>query len=42
MVQPALRPDLIIALYYLKNLFSRSMTELARVAIDDLSLFGGP
>ncbi len=43
MYQPALRPDQIKALYYLKRKLSRPMTELARDAVDDyLKLFGGP
>ncbi len=33
--QPALRPDQIKALYYLKKKLARPMTELARDAIDD-------
>ncbi len=42
MYQPALRPDQIKALYYLKRKFSRPMTELTREAVDDyLKLFGG-
>ena len=43
MYQPALRPDQIKALYYLKKKLARPMTELARDAVDDyLELFGGP
>ncbi len=43
MYQPALRPDQIKALYYLKKKLTRPMTELARDAVDDyLRLFGGP
>ncbi len=43
MYQPALRPDQIKALYYLKKKLARPMTELAREAIDDyLSHSGGP
>ncbi len=43
MYQPALRPDQIKALYYLKKQLARPMTELARDAVDDyLGLFGGP
>ena len=43
MYQPALRPDQIKALYYLKKRLARPMTELARDAVDDyLGLFGGP
>ncbi len=43
MYQPALRPDQIKALYYLKQKLARPMTELARDAVDDyLLLFGGP
>ncbi len=43
MYQPALRPDQIKALYYLKLKLSRPMTELAQDAVDEyLKLFGGP
>ncbi len=43
MYQPALRPDQIKALYYLKEKLARPMTELARDAVDDyLRHFGGP
>ncbi len=43
MYQPALRPDQIKALYYLKVQLSRPMTELAQDAVDEyLKLFGGP
>lgn len=43
MYQPALRPDQVKALYYLKRKLARPMTELARDAVDDyLKLFGGP
>ncbi len=43
MYQPALRPDQIKALYYLKEKLTRPMTELARDAVDDyLRNFGGP
>ncbi len=43
MYQPALRPDQIKALYYLKERLARPMTELARDAVDDyLNHFGGP
>ena len=43
MYQPALRPDQVKALYYLKQKLARPMTELAREAVDDyLRLFGGP
>ncbi len=43
MYQPALRPDQVKALYYLKRKLSRPMTELVRDAVDDyLKLFGGP
>ncbi len=43
MYQPALRPDQIKALYYLKKKLARPMTKLARDAVDDyLQLFGGP
>ncbi len=42
MYQPALRPDQIKALYYLKEKLARPMTELARDAVDDyLRHFGG-
>ncbi len=41
--QPAIRPDQVKALYYLKQKVARPMTELAREAVDDyLRLFGGP
>ncbi len=43
MYQPALRPDQVKALYYLKQKLVRPMTELARDAVDEyLSRFGGP
>ena len=43
MYQPALRPDQIKALYYLKLRLARPMTELAQAAVDEyLDLFGGP
>ena len=43
MYQPALRPDQIKALYYLKKKLARPMTELARDAVDEYSrLFGDP
>ncbi len=43
MYQPAVRPDQVKALYYLKRRLARPMTELAREAVDDyLKLFGGP
>ncbi len=43
MYQPALRPDQIKALYYLKEKLARPMTELARDAVDDyLRHYGGP
>ena len=43
MYQPALRPDQIKALYYLKRKLARPMTELAQDAVDEyLKLFGGP
>ncbi len=43
MYQPALRPDQIKALYYLKEKLARPMTDLARDAVDDyLRHFGGP
>ncbi len=43
MYQPALRPDQIRALYYLKLKLARPMTELAQDAVDEyLRPFGGP
>ncbi len=43
MYQPALRPDQIKALYYLKRELDRPMTELAREAVDEyLKPLGGP
>ncbi len=43
MYQPALRPDQIKALYYLKLKLARPMTELAQDAVDEyLQVFGGP
>ncbi len=43
MYQPALRPDQIKALYYLKEKLARPMTDLARDAVDDyLRHFDGP
>ncbi len=43
MYQPALRPDQIKALYYLKLKLARPMTELTQDAVDEyLKVFGGP